>query len=218
VIQEMLSALPRQPEHLGLVLCGDWSQAGWWGAARPVDWSDAIRLAQAIANAVGVTLEVEPDVHAPWHPGRCARLSADGVVVGHAGELHPDVVSAYGLPARSVAAELDLSVVLGQAAPVVPAPEVSTFPVAKEDVALVVDEHTSAESLRRALAEGGGNLLESVRLFDVYSGPQVPEGKKSLAFALRMRATDRTLTDEDIATVRGAALASAAQLGAQLRG
>lgn len=218
VIQEMLSALPRQPEHLGLVLCGDWSQAGWWGAARPVDWSDAIRLAQAIANAVGVTLEVEPDVHAPWHPGRCARLSADGVVVGHAGELHPDVVSAYGLPARSAAAELDLSVVLGQAAPVVPAPEVSTFPVAKEDVALVVDEVTSAESLRRALADGGGELLESVRLFDVYSGPQVPEGKKSLAFALRMRATDRTLTDEDIATVRGAALASAGQLGAELRG
>ncbi len=218
VVQEMLSALPRQPEHLGLVLCGDWSQAGWWGAARSVDWSDAIRLSQAVAGSVGVALEVEADVHAPWHPGRCARLSAGGVVVGHAGELHPDVVSAYGLPARSVVAEIDLSVVLGAASPVVPAPEVSTFPVAKEDVALVVDDAISAESLRRALTDGGGDLLESVRLFDVYSGPQVPEGKKSLAFALRMRATDRTLTDEDIAAVRGAALAAAAQLGAELRG
>jgi phenylalanyl-tRNA synthetase beta chain len=218
LVESMLSALPRQPEHVALVLCGDWSQAGWWGAARPVDWSDAVRLSQAVAASVGVVLDVEPDAYAPWHPGRCARLSANGEVVGHAGELHPDVVSAYSLPARSVAAEVDLSAILGLASPVVAAPEVSTFPVAKEDVALVVDEVTSAESLRRALAAGGGSLLESVRLFDVYSGPQVPEGKKSLAFALRMRAPDRTLTDEDIATVRGDALEAAAQLGAVLRG
>jgi phenylalanyl-tRNA synthetase beta chain len=175
-------------------------------------------LSQAVAASVGVVLDVEPDAYAPWHPGRCARLSANGEVVGHAGELHPDVVSAYSLPARSVAAEVDLSAILGLASPVVAAPEVSTFPVAKEDVALVVDEVTSAESLRRALAAGGGSLLESVRLFDVYSGPQVPEGKKSLAFALRMRAPDRTLTDEDIATVRGDALEAATQLGAVLRG
>lgn len=217
VIESMLSALPRQPEHVGMVLCGNWSQAGWWGEARPVDWSDAIRLTQAIAASVGVALEVDADAAAPWHPGRCARLSVDGQHVGHAGELHPDVVTAYGLPSRSVAAELDLSVVLADASPVVPAPRVSTFPVAKEDVALVVDNGVTAESLRRSLLEGGGELLESVRLFDVYSGPQVPDGKKSLAFALRMRAADRTLTDQDIASVRDTALAAAAKLGAALR-
>ncbi len=217
-IEAMLSALPRQPEHLGLVLCGDWSLAGWWGAARPVDWSDAVRLSRAVADAVGATVDVEPDQHAPWHPGRCARLTCGGRLIGHAGELHPDVVAAYGLPPRSCAAEIDLTALLETASPVASAPRVSTFPVAKEDVALVVDEDLAAESVRQALRDGGGSLLESVRLFDVYSGPQVPLGKKSLAFALRMRADDRTLTDEDIAGVRGDALAAAAELGAVLRG
>jgi phenylalanyl-tRNA synthetase beta chain len=95
---------------------------------------------------------------------------------------------------------------------------VSTFPVAKEDVALVVDADLTSEAVRSALASGGGELLESVRLFDVYSGPQVPEGKKSLAFSLRLRAADRTLTETDITTVREGALAAAAELGAALRG
>jgi len=218
VLDAMLSALPRQPEHLAMVLCGDWSLPGWWGTGRRAEWSDAIRLAAAVAGAVGVELEVTQDVHAPWHPGRCARLSVNGELAGHAGELHPDVLAAYGLPARSCAAELDLTVLLRAAAVVAPAPAVSGFPVAKEDVALVVDETVSAETLRRALRDGGGELLESVRLFDVYSGPQVPEGKRSLAFSLRLRAPDRTLSEDDIAGVREAALAGAARLGAVLRG
>ena len=90
--------------------------------------------------------------------------------------------------------------------------------MAKEDVALVVDEQLPSATLLLALRAGGGELLEAVRLFDVYSGPQVPDGKKSLAFSLRMRADDRTLTDEDIAAVRDGALAAAAELGAVLRG
>jgi phenylalanyl-tRNA synthetase beta chain len=138
-------------------------------------------------------------------------------LIGHAGELHPDVVATFGLPVRSCAAEVDLSVLLDAASPIASAPKVSTFPVAKEDVALVVDENLGAESVRRALREGGGALLESVRLFDVYSGPQVPPGKKSLAFSLRMRADDRTLTDDDISGVRDGALAAAEGLGATLR-
>lgn len=217
VLEAMLSALPRQPEHLATILCGDWSQPGWWGPGRPVDWSDAVRLAVAVARSAGVELTVEQHSEAPWHPGRCARLLAGGEVIGHAGELHPDVVLAYGLPARSCAAEIDLTAILATAQPVAPAPRVSGFPVAKEDVALVVDEQLASETLLRALRAGGGELLEAVRLFDVYSGPQVPDGKKSLAFSLRMRADGRTLTDEDIAAVRDGALAAAAELGAVLR-
>jgi phenylalanyl-tRNA synthetase beta chain len=218
ILEAMLSALPRQPEHLAVLLCGQWSAPGWWGAGRPVDWSDAVRLARAVARTVGVGLDVSQDAHAPWHPGRCARLEVDGELVGHAGELHPDVVAAYGLPARAGAAEIDLSVLLDHGTAVTPAPRVSTFPVAKEDVALVVDDGVSAEALRSALRRGGGDLLESVRLFDMYSGPQVPEGKKSLAYQLRLRAADRTLTDDDIAVVRDGALAAAEELGAVLRG
>lgn len=217
VLAAMLGALPRQPEHLGLVLGGNWSQTGWWGPARAVDWSDPIRVVRDMATSLGVQVEVEADHHAPWHPGRCARLSVQGQVLGHAGELHPDVVTAYGLPARTTAAEIDLSVLLGAALPVAPAPVVSGFPVAKEDVALVVDSDVTAEAVRRALLAGGGELLESVRLFDMYDGPQVPEGKKSLAFALRLRAPDRTLNDADISQVRESALAAAGELGATLR-
>ncbi|MFZ0157459.1 MAG: phenylalanine--tRNA ligase subunit beta, partial [Kineosporiaceae bacterium] len=162
---------------------------------------------------------VEADVHAPWHPGRCARITVGGVLVGHAGELHPKVVAALGLPPRTCAAEVDLDVLVAASDRIVRAAPVSTFPLAKEDVALVVGRAVPAGQVERALRAGGGDLLESVRLFDVYAGPQVGEGRKSLAFALRMRARDRTLTAGETAAVRDAAVAKAAETcGAVLRG
>ena len=91
------------------------------------------------------------------------------------------------------------------------APEFSDFPVAKEDVALVVDDSVAAADVEAALREGAGEYLESVRLFDVYTGPQVGEGKKSLAFALRFRAPDRTLTEHEAGAARDAAVALAAE-------
>ena len=93
----------------------------------------------------------------------------------------------------------------------VPAPSFSDFPVAKEDVALVVDESVTAAEVEAALREGAGECLESIRLFDVYTGPQVGEGKKSLAFALRFRAPDRTLTEHEAGAARDAAVAVAAE-------
>jgi phenylalanyl-tRNA synthetase beta chain len=93
----------------------------------------------------------------------------------------------------------------------VEAPEYSSFPVAKEDVALVVDDTVTAADVEAALRAGAGEYLESVRLFDVYTGPQVGEGKKSLAFALRFRAPDRTLTESEAGAFRDAAVASAAE-------
>ncbi len=141
----------------------------------------------------------------------------NGEVIGHAGELHPRVIKAFGLPARSAAVELDQDALVsaGGAAGVI-AP-VSGHPVAKEDVALVVDETVPVADLQAALVVGGGELLESVRLFDIYRGVPVPEGKKSVAFALRFRASDRTLTDAEVAAVREAAVTKASLLGAELR-
>jgi phenylalanyl-tRNA synthetase beta chain len=98
-------------------------------------------------------------------------------------------------------------------------PRVSTFPVATQDVALVVDAAVPAADVERALRDGAGELLESLRLFDIYTGAQIGEGRKSLAYALRFRAADRTLTAEEASAARDAAVSAAAdRTGASLRG
>jgi phenylalanyl-tRNA synthetase beta chain len=210
--------LPEQPEHLAVVLTGDRGPAGWWGPARRASWADAVRAVRALADGLGADLQVRTGADPAFHPGRCAEFMVDGVVVGHGGELHPRVVAALGLPARTAAAEVDLGSLIAAAERMVPAPRVGTMPVAKEDVALVVDRSVPAAEVEEVLRAGAGELLESVRLFDEYTGPQVGQGRKSLAFALRFRAPDRTLSAGEVAAAREAAVAAAAQrLGAELR-
>jgi len=212
-------AVPRQPRRVAVVLAGRRERAGWYGPGRPVDWTDAVAAALTVGRSLGLELTVTADDHAPWHPGRCARIELDGEVVGHAGELHPAVVTALGLPARTCAAEVELDGLLAAAGRVSAAAPISTFPVAKEDLALVVDAAVPAARVEAAVRAGAGELLESVRLFDEYRGPQVPAGHRSLAFSLRLRAPDRTLTAAEVAGVRDAALAAAArETGAVLRG
>jgi phenylalanyl-tRNA synthetase beta chain len=210
------AALPSQPTHVAAVLTGDRDPAGWWGEGRAAGWADAVQAAREVAAAAGVTgaVEVRQAELAPWHPGRCAALvmvAGDGSehVVGHAGELHPRVVAALELPRRTCAMELDLSALLAEPATPVGAPEVSTYPPATLDVALVVPGEVPAEHVATALTAGAGSLLESLRLFDVFSGSQVGEGNKSLAYALTLRAPDRTLTNEEALAVRDAAVAEA---------
>jgi phenylalanyl-tRNA synthetase beta chain len=217
-LEELEAALPRQPYRIATVMCGNRSPAGWWGPAEAATWADAVEAGRTVARAAGVEVTVRRDDHAPWHPGRCAVLLAADTIVGHAGELHPRVVEALGLPARTVAMELELGLLGATDAPV-PAPRVSTFPVATQDVALIVDVDVPAAEVEDALRRGAGDLLESVRLFDVYSGEQVGEGRKSLAYALRFRAPDRTLTVEETTAARDAAVAEAGRrAGAVLRG
>ncbi|GGR43985.1 phenylalanine--tRNA ligase subunit beta [Streptomyces roseolus] len=217
------AALPAQPRRAAVVLAGAREQSGWWGKGRPADWADAIEAARTIAAEAGAELLIEADQHAPWHPGRCAafHVVVDGVktLAGHGGELHPRVVKALGLPARSCAMELDLDVLEKASEGPVKAPRISAFPIATQDVALVVDQAVPSSEVESHLAEGAGELLESIRLFDVYTGDQVGEGKKSLAYALRFRAADRTLTVEEATAARDAAVARAAEhTGAVLRG
>ncbi len=212
------AALPAQPRRVAAVLAGDRGQPGWWGPGRAAGWADAVEAAREVARQARVVVTVRADVHAPWHPGRCAAVLRDGEVVGHAGELHPRVVAALGLPGRSCAMELDLDL-LGLDTSPVPAPRLSTYPAATQDVALVVDADVPTAEVEAALRAGAGDLLESVRLFDVYRGEQVGEGKASLAWALRFRAADRTLTVEEATAARDAAVAEATRrTGAVLRG
>ncbi|MGQ4351348.1 phenylalanine--tRNA ligase subunit beta-related protein, partial [Streptomyces sp. SAS_275] len=198
-------------------------QAGWWGKGRPADWADAIEAARILAREAGTELLVRSGQYGPWHPGRCAELSVvvDGTqrVVGHAGELHPRVLKALGLPARTCAMELDLDALEEASSGHPKGPKISTFPVATQDVALVVDKAVPHADVEAALREGAGELLESIRLFDEYESEQLGGDRKSLAYALRFRADDRTLTVDEASAARDAAVALATErTGAVLRG
>lgn len=220
----LTEALPAQPRHAAVVLAGAREQAGWWGKGRPSDWADAIEAARVLAREAGTDLIVRGGQYAPWHPGRCAELVVvlDGTeqVIGHAGELHPGVLKTLGLPARTCAMELDLDALETAGSGLPEGPRVSTFPVATQDVALVVDRGVPHAEVEAALREGAGELLESIRLFDVYeNAEQLGEGRKSLAYALRFRAADRTLTVDEASAARESAVALAAErVGAVLRG
>jgi phenylalanyl-tRNA synthetase beta chain len=224
------AALPDQPLHLGVVLTGKRELPGWWGEGRAAGWADAVEVARQVLRVSGVPFTVEADQQAPWHPGRCAALYVTAGpgrrwLAGYAGELHPRVIEAFGLPARTCAAEMDMSVVETAAAALAPpqadAP-VSAFPFLAQDVALLVPTAVPAQDVADALtagAQGAGSLLEDIRLFDVYTGEQAGEGRKSLAYTLRFRASDRTLTSEEARAARDAAVAEAGRrTGAVLRG
>ncbi len=213
-------AVPPQPRHLGLLLAGDRDRAGWWGAGRRAEVFDVLELVEALAEALAVEVVTTADAAMPWHPGRCARVTlVDGTVLGHVGELHPKVVAALGLPARTVGAELDLDALTLAADHTVQARTLATYPMAQSDVALVVDRSVPAARVRESLASGGGELLEAVQLFDVYEGDQVGEGHRSLAYRLTFRSPERTLTTDEVSGLRDAAVAAAAAAhGAVQRG
>ncbi|PKT74405.1 phenylalanine--tRNA ligase subunit beta [Streptomyces populi] len=222
-IASLTAALPVQPRHAAVVLAGAREQAGWWGKGRPADWADAIEAARTLAREAGTELLVRSGQYGPWHPGRCAELAVvvDGAeqVIGHAGELHPGVLKTLGLPARTCAMELDLDALERASSGHPKGPKISTFPVATQDVALVVDKSVPHTDVEAALHEGAGELLESIRLFDEYESEQLGADKKSLAYALRFRAADRTLTVDEASAARDAAVALAAErTGAVLRG
>jgi phenylalanyl-tRNA synthetase beta chain len=206
------ASLPRQPQHVGMVLAGMRESAGPWGPGRRVEAWDAFEAVRIIGRAAGVELTLQAAQYLPWHPGRCAQVvigdSRNGMVVGHAGQLHPAVVERSGLPKGTCAVELDLDAIpIAQA---LPAPAVSPFPAVFQDVSLIVGEDVAAQTVVDAVRDGAGELLEDVRLFDVYTGPQIGDGRKSVTLALRFRAADRTLTEDEASAARDAAVKTAA--------
>jgi phenylalanyl-tRNA synthetase beta chain len=212
--------VPEQPWHLAVALTGDFAPAGWWGPGRPATWADAVEAARIALSVSGIPahrVSVRAAEYTPWHPGRCAAILVDDTVIGYAGELHPAAVAGLELPKRVCAMELDLDAV--PPAPVIEATRLSAFPPALIDVALVLDASVPAAEVEAALVAGAGELLESVRLFDVYVSEQLGAGQRSLAYKLTFRAPDRTLTVEEALAARDAAVASvAARFGAVLRG
>jgi phenylalanyl-tRNA synthetase beta chain len=202
------ASLPHQPQHVGVALAGLREPAGPWGSGRPVEARDAFEAVRVIGRAAGVELTLRAAQYLPWHPGRCAEVLVGDTVVGHAGQLHPAVVERTGLPKGTCAVEIDLNAV--PLTERLPAPAVSPFPAVFQDVSLIVGDDVAAQSVVDAVRDGAGELLEDVRLFDVYTGPQIGDGRRSLTLALRFRAADRTLTEDEASAARDAAVKTAA--------
>lgn len=214
VIDQIYAGVPDQPIHVGAVLVGNAQPEDWRREGRRYDWNDAIEFVESILLACNVPWTIRRSDFAPWHPGRCAELLVNGIVLAHAGELHPRVVAAYGLPERSCAFVLNLSAIPEHA--VLEAPAIGTMPVAVQDIALIVDETVTSAEVVDALKSGAGEMLESVILFDRYD--KIGEGKISLAYTLTFRAPDRTLTGSEISQMREAAVEAArVKVGATLR-
>jgi phenylalanyl-tRNA synthetase beta chain len=215
-IETLDASLPRQPQHVGVVLAGLREPAGPWGRGRPVEAWDAFEAVRVIGRAAGIELTLRAAQHLPWHPGRCAEVLVGDTVVGYAGQLHPAVVERAGLPKGTCAVELDLDAIPITEA--LPAPAVSPFPAVFQDLSLIVGEDVAAQAVVDAVRDGAGELLEDVRLFDVYTGPQIGDGRKSVTLALRFRAADRTLTEDEASAARDAAVRTAAdRVGAEQR-
>jgi phenylalanyl-tRNA synthetase beta chain len=222
-LAELDASIPPQRRYVAVLVAGNRIAKQPHQAPVATDLADVFDAVRTIAAAAGARIEVVQGERAALHPGRTAVLfavdqAAERVEVGYAGELLPAVAEAADLPGRVAVAELDLDRLLALAGAPSVAPSLSGYPVATQDVSLVVPAELPAGALREALEEGAGDLLESLRLVDDYRGPGVPEGRKSLTFALRFRAADRTLTAAEASTARLAGVAVAAErFGATLR-
>ncbi|MCT9821468.1 phenylalanine--tRNA ligase subunit beta [Microbacterium sp. W1N] len=212
------ASIPPQPRHVAVLLTGARVAKQPGQEAQPFDVADALDAVRVIAAAAGVEITVAQTRRAALHPGRAGALSVDGVEVGYVGEVLPTISADADLPGRVIVAELDLDAVLAAAGDRVVAGSLSGYPAATQDVSLVVPLAVTAAELAAALTEGAGALLESIRLVDDYRGQGVAEATKSLTFALRFRAPDRTLTAAEATEAKlGGVAVATERFGATLR-
>jgi phenylalanyl-tRNA synthetase beta chain len=198
--------LPEEPSRLAIVLTGPRSLQGWLRAdTAPMDFFDLKGIIENLLGELHIeSYRFEPCNHPSYHPGKCAQLFVGDQSLGVFGELHPLVKEHYELPETPlIAAELELDQLL----PLVPErydlQPVPAYPPVLEDLAVIVDEDLPAGRIEEAIQEAGGKMVVSVDLFDEYRGEQTGPGKKSLAYSLAYQAPDRTLTDEEVAKIRG---------------
>jgi len=208
-LQALQAGIPPQPRHVGALLVGDVVTKQPGQAAVPAGIVDALDVVRQVALAVGAEIEVVQGSHQALHPGRTAELRVAGRPVGFAGELLPSVAEENDLPRVVAVVELDLDAVIGLTEPGLEAGQIGTYPAATQDLSLLVDADVPASAVAGAVREGAGALLEELHLVDDYRGAGVPDGSKSLTFALRFRADDRTLTAAEAseAKLAGAAVA-----------
>ncbi|WP_136709848.1 phenylalanine--tRNA ligase subunit beta [Agromyces sp. H66] len=217
-LAELQAGIPPQPRHVGVLLVGDVVTKQSGQPAVPAGIVDALDAVRQIGLATGAEFEFVQGSHQAMHPGRTAELRLMGRPVGYAGELLPALAEEADLPRVVAVVELDLDAVIELTDPAVEARAIGTYPAATQDLSLLVDRAVPAASVAAAVREGAGELLEDLHLVDDYRGQGIPEGSKSLTFALRFRAADRTLTAAEASEAKLAGAGVAAErFGAKIR-
>ncbi|MGZ4724334.1 MAG: phenylalanine--tRNA ligase subunit beta-related protein, partial [Ilumatobacteraceae bacterium] len=198
--------LPSEYEELAVALAGR-------------DAVAAVEVWREVASAMGFGARVDQSKPPPGlHPTRSATLSLGRDTIGAVGEVHPDVLDAYGIVERVAVLELNLSILLAIEEKVAVWKPTSRFPSSDLDLAFVTPDSVIAEKVEKAIKQAAGTLLVDLALFDVYRGTGVPDGSRSLAYRLRFQALDRTLGDAELTELRNKIIAGVAKLGATLRG
>ncbi|HEY9323338.1 MAG TPA: phenylalanine--tRNA ligase subunit beta [Agromyces sp.] len=218
VLAALDAGIPPQPRHLGALILGDTVAKQPGQPAVQAGIADAIDIVRQVELATGARIDVSQGSHRAMHPGRTAELRVDGTLVGFAGELLPALAIEADLPRVVAVVELDLDAVIALTDAALEARTIDTMPAATQDLSLIVPVGVAAAEVAAAIREGAGALLEHLSIVDDYRGQGVPAEAKSLTFALRFRADDRTLTAAEAseAKLAGAALANE-RFGATIR-
>lgn len=200
-INDLNNLLPVQPKYMSAVFIGNMGFSGWRKDETSYQWHHPIEYVVELCRELGVDADIQNSQFAPFHPGRCAEIHVNNKVIGHAGEFNPSVIEKYGLAGKIYGFEIDIDVLIENSISKT-APVFSAMPVVKEDLAFVLDKSVQAISIIKTIKESAGSILEEIRLFDVYEGSNIGPGKKSLAFNLRFRSSDRTLESDEISKIR----------------
>jgi phenylalanyl-tRNA synthetase beta chain len=215
---ELEAGIPKQPKHIAGIFLGSRLGAQPGSKAVALGVEDALHAARLVGQAVGVELALRQSKPKGLHAGRSADLLVNGEVVGVVGELNPSVAKSNDLPRTVGVFEINMDSLFAQAPESVMAKPIGTLPAATQDLSLVVGMDIPAADVLLAVQEGAGELLEEISLTDDYRGANIPEGTKSLTFALRFRAMDRTLTQAEASDARDAGVNLARQkFNAQIR-
>ncbi|MCU1407620.1 MAG: phenylalanine--tRNA ligase subunit beta, partial [Glaciihabitans sp.] len=218
VLAELNAGIPNQPRHIAAVFLGDAVSKQPGQVAVPSGLSNALAVVSQVELALSVTIRVVTGAHQAMHPGRTAELFIGDTSIGFAGELLPALADELHLPRVVALVELDLDAAIELSDHDVAATPIATMPAATQDLSLVVPASVAAGELLATVLEGAGALLEHAELVDDYRGSGVADGSKSLTFALRFRAPDRTLTAAEASEAKLAAVSLATErFGATLR-
>jgi len=189
--------LPEEPKRAGIVLSGLNGDKHWSRAQAPVDFYDLKGVCEAVLEFFGIPGTFEEAESGTFQPGQCGAIVADGRRIGILGQVRPAILSALDVDQPVFLCEVDLEPLLETARPVPQFGEIPMFPPSRRDMAVMLDVSVPAGALVETARQAGGNLLKSVDIFDVYTGKQVAEGKKSVALSLVFQSDERTLTDKD---------------------